>query len=89
MAAIGLMTGRSDVLSIVENGVMPFRPLSKRNRRDPRFDEVQPGLPDYLLQPAIGWLRGLLWIEDPSQFRQVPNAQLLQTMQIALRCRHR
>lgn len=38
-----------------------WRPLSKRGHADPAFDELQDGLPDYLLDPIVDWVEGLLW----------------------------
>lgn len=61
-----------------------FRPLSSRGTADPRFDGPQEGLPDYLLRPVMNWFGGLLWITEP-MYGSVPNVEVLQTLQLALR----
>lgn len=38
-----------------------WRPLSRRDRSDPVFDELQDGVPDYLLDPIQAWVNRLLW----------------------------
>jgi hypothetical protein len=38
-----------------------WRPLSRRSRADPEFDEFQDGLPDYLLDPILAWTETFLW----------------------------
>lgn len=61
---------------------MAFRPLSKRGVPDDRFDEPQTGLPDYLFEPVLEWLRPLLTREDASGYKRVDDDGLrsLQTM---------
>ena len=82
--------GRSvDGLVLVEPpayaGVVTFRPLSKRGMADPRFDEPQLGLPDYLFQPVVDWINPLLWQQDPVAGPPEPRVEALRTMQAALR----
>jgi hypothetical protein len=62
-----------------------FRPLSRRVRTDPRFDEPQAGLPDYLVEPVIDWVRPLLLRDDPSLLHAVPAEDRLRTLQLLLR----
>lgn len=62
-----------------------FRPLSSRGRPDDRFDQPQPGLPDYLLQPVLDWLDVLLWVNAPMEHSQLPNVDALRTLQLVLR----
>ena len=51
---------------------------------DPRFDGPQEGLPDYLLQPALDWLEGILWVDEPPYGAQL-NVDVLRAVQLALR----
>jgi hypothetical protein len=63
-----------------------FRPLSRRGRPDDRFDQPQPGLPEYLLHPVLDWLDPILWVTDHSEFgRQTPNVDVLRDVQLVLR----
>lgn len=63
---------------------MDYRPLSTRGKPDPRFDEAQAGLPDYLLQPVVNWVGPLIWNRNPL-FGPEPNVEVLQEAQVALR----
>lgn len=64
---------------------MPFRPLSLRDRSDPRFDGPQPGVPDYLLQAVWGWIGPFVHVYDPLMAHPDPDAGTLQAIQIGLR----
>lgn len=59
--------------------------MSRRGKPDPRFDEPQGGLPDYLFEPAVNWMMELLWRDEPTSFSRVPDTDRLRLMQVALR----
>jgi hypothetical protein len=66
--------------------VRMFRPLSKRGTPDPRFDEPQPGLPDYLMRPILEWMAPLLVREVQGHYGLTqPDADFLEGMQLAMR----
>lgn len=37
-------------------GVMAYRPLSRRGKSDPLYDESQEGIPAYMLESILGWI---------------------------------
>ncbi len=61
---------------------MPFRPLSRRD--DPDFGEPVSGLPDYLLEPVVNWVRALCWKGDAKSFHPRVDTDRLRTLQTAL-----
>jgi len=42
-------------------------------------------LPGYLLHPIVQWLDAILWVDDPAEFSQVPNVDVLRDVQLVLR----
>lgn len=62
-----------------------FRPLSKRDKPDPRFDGPQKGLPAYLLQPVLRWAVTQLTQQSFTSTGWSPDAQALSALQVALR----
>jgi hypothetical protein len=63
-----------------------FRPLSSRDREDPRFDHLHPGLPDHLKDPVRVWVERFLWAHPPMGGAYV-ETDLLMEIQTALQIR--
>jgi hypothetical protein len=58
----------------------------RTNKPDPRFDTLQPGIPDYLTTPIWLWAEPMLTVYSPGSYiRRDPNESLLQMIQLQLR----
>jgi hypothetical protein len=42
-----------------------YRPLSHHDKPDPRFDTLHEGLPGWIREPVLAWLRPFLWVRTP------------------------
>ncbi len=62
-----------------------YRPLSSRDQQEKRFEEPQKGIPSYLWEPILDWVKQFVWAFSPRLSRDTFRSQRVKRMQVAMR----